>query len=419
MEKINKKTNKEFYQILIPILILIFFPFPSKIIGYSKALYMCDIVLMLCLIMIMIKNRFKIRKTNSFIFLGIFFILNILGIIIGVIKNGSSFRQFTELIRNVEWITIYIFFDNIFRIYNDKYTNSGEEIEKILKKVFSVIYMILIPFVIIELFNLPGKDILRNFYEFGKSGNIFQYYNRIVGPFRNPNMLGIWTVIFVGAVFCFNYKPIVKVLLLISGLGIIYFTGSRTAMIIMIMIIGITFIKQLTNKKNIKNISKYILILLIITIMIVPIIEKNSQLFYSIRFNNINDSMEDIGGRTDIWSKYMKSIEDNLLLGSGIIKSDDIIFDNLYVQYIYYYGLIGLATLVVFFIRNLYNACKLYKKGKEKMLALLMIFIQITIMIAGITIQILDTLQIFFFYIMSMAYIDVGIKKLNKNNTSL
>lgn len=419
MEKINKKTNWGFYQILISILILIFFPFPSKIIGYSKALYICDIALMLCLIMIMIRNRFKIRKTNSLIFLGIFFMLNILGIIIGVIKNGSSLRQFTELIRNVEWIVIYIFFNNIFSIYSDKYTNSGEEIEKTLKKVFSVIYIVLIPFIIIELFNLPGKDILRNFYEFEKSGNIFQYYNRIVGPFRNPNMLGIWTVIFVEAVFCFNYKPIVKVLMLISGLGIIYFTGSRTAMIIIIIIIGIVFIKQLTSKKNVKNISKYILVLIIVAIMLVPIIEKNSQLFYSIRFNNINDSMEDIGGRTDIWNKYMQSIEDNLLLGNGIVKSDDIIFDNLYIQYIYYYGLIGLATLAVFFIRNLYNAWKLYKKGKEKTLALLMILIQITIIIAGITVQILDTLQIFFFYIMSMAYIDVELKKLSKNNADL
>lgn len=412
MEQESKIKNKEFYQILISMLVLIFFPFPSKIIGYSMALYICDIALIIYLIIIMIKNQFKVKVTNSLLILGIFFILNLLGIIIGIIKNGADFRQFTELIRSAEWMIIYIFFNNIFSIYSDKYKNSEKEVALTLKKVFSIIYIILIPFIVIELFDLPVKDILRNFYNFEKSGNIFQYYNRIVGPFRNPNILGIWLVIFVGTIFCCEYKLITKILMIISVLGIIYFTGSRTAIIITIIIIGIILIKQFTNKRFIKNVLKYLIVLIIISIILIPIIEKNSQLFYSTRLKNINDSMEDVGGRTDIWNKYTQSIENNLLFGNGIVKSDNIIFDNLYVQYMYYYGLIGLTLLIVFFIRNLYNAWKVYKNGTEKKLAIFMILIQIIIIIAGITIQILDSLQIFFFYLLSMAYIDIELKKI-------
>lgn len=408
------ESKKESSQILIPILILIFFPFPSKILGYSVALYISDIALLSYLLFISIKNRYKIPLNNTiYLMIGILFI-NIIGIIVGVLKGYAEIRQLTEIIRTFEWIIIYIYHYNLM--------NENQKTEAVFLKAIKVVILMLIPFTIIELFNLPGKDLLRNFYELSKSGNIFQYYNRISGPLRNPNFLGIFMTIILNFILISNYKLRTKVFFSIISIGLIYFTGSRTAIIIAVITISITYLINLKISKFKKERIKNIIAIIIILVISMVVVQENSNLFYSVRMNEIKDDIEDLNGRSQIWEKYEDDIQKNILIGNGIVKSNEIIFDNLYIQYMYYYGLIGISILACLFIRNIYKICKLYmleKNMEQKKFIVAILAIQIIIIISGVTIQILDSLQIFYFYILAMAYIDTRYKHLinikNKN----
>lgn len=404
----SKRKNGD-YKILIPMLILIFFPFPSKILGYSAALYINDIVLIGYLLFISIKNRYKIPINNTiYLLIGMLFI-NIMGITIGVSKGYAEIRQLTEIVRTFEWIIIYI--------YNYNVIKRNQEIETFFLKAIKVILLLLIPFIIIELFNLPGKELLRNFYELSKSGNIFQYYNRISGPLRNPNFLGVFMIIILNFILISNYKLTTKVFFSIIGAGIIYFTGSRTAIIIAVITISITYLLNLKISKSKSEFIKSIVAIIFILVICLMIVQKNSDLFYSVRMNELKDDMTDLNGRSQIWEKYEEDIQKNILMGNGIVKSNEVIFDNLYIQYMYYYGLVGISVLICLFVKNLYKICKVYaleRDLKQKKFMLGILATQTIIIISGITIQILDSLQIFYFYILSMAYIDIKYRNLIK-----
>ena len=95
---------------------------------------------------------------------------------------------------------------------------------------------------------------------------------------------------------------------------------------------------------------------------------KNSKLFYSVRINELKDDMDDFSGRSQIWEKYEKDIQANILVGNGIVKSNEIIFDNLYIQYMYYYGIVGIIVLICLFVKTLlkYINCTFRKRFKTK-----------------------------------------------------
>ena len=127
---------------------------------------------------------------------------------------------------------------------------------------------------------MPGKNLLRNFYELSKSGNIYQYYNRISGPLRNPNFLGIFMIIILNFVLISNYKLMTKVLFAIISIGIIYFTGSRTAIIISIITIIITCLTNLKINRSRKEIIKSIIAIITILLVCLLVIQKTQN--YSI-----------------------------------------------------------------------------------------------------------------------------------------
>lgn len=402
----KEKDKKDYYKILIPALILVFCPFPSKIIGYSRALYISDFVLMMYLIISCIKNKYKIIVNNSFIILMLFSFMNTIGIFMGILHNGADLRQFTEIVRSFEWIIIYLYMYNT--IIKTKGKDIREKIEKNFSQTIFLILILSIVFVIIELFNLPLKSMLKNFYELGKSGNIFQYYNRIVGPFRNPNMFGTWIILAIASIITTDYRVLKKIIFLLVSVGMIYFTGSRTGIIIAVGIIVFIYLLQYLQRQNNKSKFKNFIVIIIAIIVSCIVIKENSELFYSVRLKSWKDDISDLNGRTQIWEQYKDDIENNLLLGNGIIKSNDIVFDNLYIQYMYYYGVIGILMLCALFFTNLRKTIVLYKQKEclNKNFVLFMLVIQITIIISGITIQIMDSLQIFYFYIFTMAYID-------------
>lgn len=398
----KKKIDKQYLLMLIPLLILCFWPFPSKWIGYSAALYISDAVLIGCLLLIGIKEKHRINNTITNKFLIAFFVLNIISTIIAIIKtNFWGIRQYTEIVRVIEWFVIYQY------IYNNFKQMSSQKVEKILYKSIFIIMIILSIFSIIELFNLPLKDyILRNCYEMKKSGNIFQFFNRISGTFRNPNMYGVFLSIVSIILLISNMENKKKIPLAVLSLFFLYYTGSRTALVVTILVYIIAIALKIIVEKNKKVLIQQCMVFGVILILIVGVMIVNKDLLQSVRFNSFIEDLVSLNGRTDIWKTFNEDIQNNWLFGNGIIKNSDLIFDNVFFQYMYYYGIIGVVLLSIFFIYNLIKTFKLYKNNKKDITILFCIVIQLIIIISGITIQILDVLQLSFIYFLSIAYVD-------------
>ncbi|WP_368274687.1 hypothetical protein, partial [Eubacterium callanderi] len=172
MEK-NIKKREIFTEIF---LIIIFFPIPSQILGYGVSLYLNEIFIVCFLLVLFYKRNYTINFTGTIKYLFAFLCLNFGGIIVAIVKgNTVNLNVFSGVFRIFLWVLLYNFFLN----YLKKEISSLVEISRVLKKTLIIVLLLLLPFIAVELFDLPGKIILEKIYEMSKSGNIFQFYNRI------------------------------------------------------------------------------------------------------------------------------------------------------------------------------------------------------------------------------------------------
>ncbi|MFC6333775.1 O-antigen ligase family protein [Paenibacillus septentrionalis] len=396
------REEKYYLTYFIPLYLLLLLPFPSSLVGYSVALWINDFILMGYLIFLIVTKKFKVpRKKMTIVWLCLLVILNIVGIINSIIRgNISSLRVLSELVRTFEFFLIYIYFINLFRILKE----NRATIENVIKSNLIIVSSCVFFISFIELFNFPLKELLRNLYEMGKSGNIYQHYNRIVGTLRNPNFFGIWLAITIVFFYTVNLKIIWRLVLLVIPLIYLFFTGSRTSWVLAVVSLAIVVLIQLFLKKGKKIYS--IAIIGLVTLTFVIIYTNYETLFYSVRFNwNLTDILT-LGGRTEIWGMYLEEIKRNIIFGVGINKGDDIVFDNLFLQYMYFYGVFGVIFLLLFFCRNLGSNIKLLLLRKKDNLLIFVLGMQLIFIFSSFTIQIFDVLQITFFYIMGLAYLD-------------
>ncbi|WP_321212256.1 O-antigen ligase family protein [Pseudalkalibacillus hwajinpoensis] len=324
--------------------------------------------------------------------------------------NISSIRVIAEAIRSVEYIIIYMYFSNIFILIK----NAGMSIEELLKKNIIKIAVTVFIVSIIELFNLPLKELLRSLYDMDKSGNIYQYYNRIVGTLRNPNYYGIWLSFMLLFFYIVKMRLVYKIVLISLSGFFLYFTGSRTSLVACLISLVTVIIIQSVRMKKQKNSS--ILLFGFIAFIFYYVSFHFQEFFFSVRLQyNINE-WRTFGGRLEIWEKYYEQFLANPLFGVGIQKSNDLVFDNTFVQYSYYYGLVGFVFICIFFLRNITLNLRMIfsKKFLSDKLIYFILGVQIVVITSAFTVQILDVLQVSFFYLMSLAYLDFSV--LSKNN---
>ena len=404
MEK-NIKKREIFTEIF---LIIIFFPIPSQILGYGVSLYLNEIFIVCFLLVLFYKRNYTINFTGTIKYLFAFLCLNFGGIIVAIVKgNTVNLNVFSGVFRIFLWVLLYNFFLN----YLKKEISSLVEISRVLKKTLIIVLLLLLPFIAVELFDLPGKIILEKIYEMSKSGNIFQFYNRIVGPFRNPNFFGVWISIVLIYFLIERLDWKFKVFFLLECLIFIYFSGSRTAFVVSVFsIIFIIFTQNIVNFK-ISNLRIF-LTLAIVFLIVFYLSSRYTDLFYSVRFqsNNLSDWYT-LGGRDVLWNQYDELIKENMIIGNGLIKNIDIIFDNIYLQYIFYFGLPGLIILGLFLVKNFLFNLYLIFTNRSDIILLICLGILMIIIISGFTIQILDATQISVWYWFALAYIDYYTEK--------
>lgn len=398
----TENAIKHTFYIFIPLYILFIFPFPAKLVGYSLALWMNDLLLVGYMSFIILYLKFTVPKTNTLLFLLFLLSLNLLGVTNSIIQgNVTSIRIISEIARTIEFLIIYIYFCNVIKRLRDR----GISFEKSLKHHLTRIAIFVFIISIIELFNLPLKDLLRNIYEMSKSGNIFQYYNRIVGTLRNPNFYGLWLSVIIMFFYTTNMRSVYKALMIaISGI-FLYFTGSRTSMLAFVIAFFIIIMYRVIKLRKSNNVS--FMITGFIAIIIYYLVLNFQELFYSVRLQFDYETWKTLGGRLEIWQSYFIEIVKHPLFGVGIQKRDDLIFDNAFLQYAYYYGIIGVFFLIVFLSRNVFlNMNKIKMVGDRDTLLYFFMAVQVIFFISTLTVQILDVLPISIFYLMGMSYLD-------------
>jgi len=247
----------------------------------------------------------------------------------------------------------------IFVIYSVKLIN----FQDLLKVVF-LLTMSNSLFVLLQIFNfIPVAQ--ENIRE-----SVFDIGNRPTGIFFNAFAMGYaMSICFI----IFSYQLIKKNINLINVLGSIFslvslnFSGTRTSLVLSLILIFLLFIFFKINSKNIIPILTFIFTFVVA-----------STPFFIIGIGNFFNigSLSGLNGRTQLWSCVLNKWESFLPFGVGVqaafpqgFCSDDVWFsrlrhpENMFLLTYVEAGIVGLLTLVGFFIVVFYISNNAIKKG--------------------------------------------------------
>ena len=390
--KLIKAVN-EFHAVF---LILIFFPFPSSVIGYSKSLYISEAVLLIFIWYLFIKNKFKVCICNTMYMLLILVGVNLLTVLIAFFNGIVQFNMLAEVFRGIEWIVIYQFFFNWIK-------RNGSEILMLgIEKTLKVLYFLLIPFFIIEFFDLPVKDLFRILYCMSKSGSYFSSYSRISGPFRNPNFCAACIAIFMIGILMSKCKDWYKIIIAIISSLIIYYTGSRTGLVVTIVMLLVAYTCKIVSVRN-KNLSVKILIFSFLIGIVLINFPFEKLTMYKSRIADFGEVLGTFGGRWELWLEALEVFKENIFF--GVNKRNNMVFDNLYIQLLVQRGLIGFIFYGSFYVINFWKALKIVRDKKSD-ISFFCMSVQVGVFVLGITMQVFDVLQITIWYFFTLAYVD-------------
>ncbi|MCI8416049.1 MAG: O-antigen ligase family protein [Lachnospiraceae bacterium] len=394
-------------------LILVFFPFPSSVIGYSKSLYISEFILLIFILYLFLKNNYKVYLCNTMYMLLTLVGINLLTVFIAFFNGTVQFNMLSEVLRVIEWIVIYQFFSNWIN-------RNGFEILLIsIEKTLKVMYFLLIPFFIIEFFDLSFKELFRVVYCMSKSGSYFSSYSRISGPFRNPNFCAACIAIFMLGILMSKCNNLYKIFIALISSLIIYYTGSRTGLVSAIVVLIVAYTCKIVYTKN-KNLCIKIFIFVFISGIFLMNFPFEKLTRYNSRMADFGKVLGSFGGRLELWVEALGVFKENILL--GVNKRNNIVYDNLYIQLLVQHGLIGFIFYGSFYAINFWKTFKIVREKKSD-ISYFSFSVQTVIFVLGITMQVFDVLQIAIWYFFTVACIDcykcLDYKKYNCNFSKL
>lgn len=392
------KSKSALLQFCAIFLILVFFPFPSSVIGYSKSLYINEAFLLLFIAYLFLKNNYRLYFNNTMYLLLLIIGANFCTIMVALLSGRLQFNLVSEIFRVIEWIVLYQFFYNWINRNNYKTLSLG------IEKTYKIMYFILIPFFIIEFFDMSLKNILKVLYCMSKSGSYFSTYSRITGPFRNPNFCAACIAIFMVGVLMSQCNKFYKIFIALASSLIIYYTGSRTGLVAFVVILVVAYASKLICEKN-KKLTFKILILALLFLIILNYLPIEKLTLYKSRIFDFRKVLETFGGRTNIWIQALEAFKDHMVF--GVDGGNDIVYDNLYIQLLVQHGIIGFLLYGSFFAKNIWKVWKFVKVSKSN-LSYFCISVQIVMFVLGITMQVFDVLQITTWYFFTLACVDTA-----------
>ena len=178
--------------------------------------------------------------------------------------------------------------------------------------------------------------------------------HRFTGLYTDPNYLTVAIILVcISMITLINQKKIGKIGYV--GCGLLLYFGMLTiskSFFLMLFVVYILFLKQLFKKK--KYFSS---VVLLIALLIVFILMLNGKISIFDSFINRLMYSDDITtGRSTIWMIYIKYIIKhpiNMIFGNGIgAESLGYLAHNTYIDFIYYYGIIGTVLFLAIIKRS-------------------------------------------------------------------
>lgn len=333
--------------------------------------YLLYLTNVLFVIFLVLKFRRKLSINNSFIFILIIILIESLHVFVN--NNLGIDESFIKLLGFSICLIPFAFVKSFSNYIN-------------IKQTFNLFVFGFIGFTLITL-NIYINDYgLGNYFteirRFGFMPN--QVENEINGILINPNTIGKYAALIISVyLILFSYKKIklnlLNITLLLYTMLIGFLTLSRTFLLLMFIILFIYMIVNFRMK------NKFMNIFLLLSIFIGSlIIFMNDNLRQSI-YNRVFETDDISGSRLLIYNQYIGIIREHanvLLIGTGMqdysskfTKYNDQIYQsahNVFLEIISIWGIIGLATIILFTIFLVFESnIKKIRSNTKKTLILL------------------------------------------------
>lgn len=331
---------------------LLFRPSPTLLLGPALGMRIMDLILILLLLgFIFLYKKKKYSIDLNFIILTSLIFLQLFSILFANLKGNVTIEDLFEIFRPVLYLLIYIVIKEITTIRS-------------LNLIYSLLSATLL-LGFIELYNLMNlNNLLMYIYDYSKSRNIDSTNWRIVGSFYNPNYYGYFLSIIANLSFVlilYNFRMKYSVLIFLASFYLLFFTGSRTALISVSASLIITIVLFLLKRKNVSSFKKIVITFIILgfSLLFLPMLSD----FLSQNFRRYNDSANmslNFFARVNVWEYSLGWISGNILLGNGPGKSIIKSFDNNYIIILFRYGLVTLLIFLFFIVKTYTLAFKKY-----------------------------------------------------------
>jgi hypothetical protein len=370
-----------YYQFLI----LILFPTPAFFSDQVQQYTLFSVIIFSSFFGWYQSSKFLTNRVINILFA--FILLSILtSIIVNLISISNHFDIILELIR---YISYYIIFSSLYSLfaYSPCRVNMYRKI---------IVVALVSQIIIIFLSYTPVEYIVDLIYNTEKQNTGLGIYQkiRLVGSFENPNYLALFMVMIFSAVtlpekiFSFKEKLYLSALIFI----VVFLTGSRTGMIILLLQMIFYF----------KNFSIIILPFLFWTIL--DFVEKFDRFRDLLSYDTLIE-IPALQERFGVWSKVWGDIMTSPFLGSASLSSG--VVDNYYLLLLSRYGFIFLIVLLVSFFLFNYLLSKSVKAFHHYNAFLYLIPVALFLLFGSF----LENFRLFFIFLFFYFFILFGVSK--------
>jgi hypothetical protein len=233
-----------------------------------------------------------------------------------------------------------------------------------------------------------------------KYNNLFENYGtiRVTGTIGNPNILGIFMVIYLLFLLYFYkrikiYNFIKNITILFSFVTILY-TQSSTSIILLVISLFIYLVFYLSKRSSFRYKKPFFAI---------PILPKTiTQLDYFLRRITLS-RISNMGGRLPIWigliNNLILSEKFNIFYGYGSLFISKYTVDNYYLYLLLSYGLIGFLLFVFLWIAIIRLSFSMNNEKKWYIITIIVI-----VFISNITAMPLESIKLGLFIYIIIGY---------------
>lgn len=333
--------------------------------------YFGDILILLVLMITMFTHNirinyriFKIHYVTLIFYFGF-----MIPTVINLMKTGFDINILVDYFKIIYYCGIFYLVVQM--------SHQEKEIIPHMNKLLNLVYLVNVFIAIVQLLDPPFLGLLvRSIYGSVKLRSLWTGHPRVYGTFYNANWFGVYIMFYFAWVV--NYASYIKRnfnsidFLKIIGLFILLIvSGSRTAMIGLLVILFIYVIDNFHFKK--------LILISVISIVINMILEKflikielfnktilRFQVFILSIFTEETNTSEigSIAGRVSSWNLTLEDFLTSPIFGSG--NTTSVIAHNSYLHFLNAFGIYGIIILamILFFMLFKNNSNKQIKKNQ-------------------------------------------------------